>query len=260
MKKHKAAIAGKQELSEAEGKRPLVNPTKAQLVLYRKKILQRITDDRLAHKFVLKLTEKHGFKVDEIIGGLLDNIFHEIIASRERLLASPTLPDSVREGMKYLSPGEWKENNPDPDLTVATKARELACAIEQAETNTPEFGLDQLECMKSRTLDERKQAVQELNELPARLRLYADYFEKSREWWRIIGRIEIEARTGFRKATRDLLQDQIRVRTGHYSDERFYRLLNIALDVVGKPQIDRNALTMRRARRHRAQRTSPKNQ
>lgn len=259
MKKYNAAINGKPETPGPEGKRPLVNPTTEQLILYRKEILRRIVEDRLAHKFVLELTQNHGFKIDEIIGGLLDNIFHELIAGRERLLASPTLPDSVREGMKHPSPGEWKDNNADPDLTISTKARELADAIEIAEVGTPEFGLDQLESMKPRTAGEREQAVKELNRLPAVLRLYAEYFEVSRNWWRIIGRIEIEARTGFRKATRDLLQDQIRMRTGHYSDDRFYRLLNIALDVVGQPQIDRNTLTMRRARRRRTPGIFPKN-
>jgi hypothetical protein len=260
MPENHATLDAGQEPPQKERKLPPVGPTTEQVVSYRKEILRRIKDDPLAHKFLSKLTDKYQFNADEIIGGLLNNIFHDRLGVRERLLASPTLPASVRKDLQYLSPGEWKENNPSPDLSIAAKARELAEAIEKAEIDTPEFGLDQLERFKQSTESVREQAVQELNKLPATLRLYADYFEKSRGWWRIIGRMELDAQTKFQKVVRDLLQEQIRTRTGHYSDERYYRLLNIALNVVGQPEIERNALTMRRVRRRTTRSAPRKNQ
>lgn len=238
----------KERFSE-DGGRPPQNLSREQITAYREKILKAIETDPIAHRFLLKLTTKHKFNADEIVGGLLDNIFHDQIGRRERLLASPTLPDSVREHMKYPSPGEWKAKNSTNDDSIAASARELAGAIERAEIDTPEFGLDQLDHLKRSPESDLTQLVQDLNKLPATLRLYADYFEKSRGWWRIIGRIENDARTKFQKAVRDLLQEQIKARTGHYSDERYYRLLNIALNVLGLPGIERNALTMRRVRR-----------
>ena len=239
---------GKQQPWEG-GSSPHDRPTTAQMVCYRKEISRRIQRDPLAHRFFLELVGKYRFDADEIIGGLLDSVFHKSVGRRERLQASPVLPDSVREHLKEPSPGEWKENNPTPDLSIPVKARTLADAIERAEINTPEFGLDQLERCKVSTESERAEVIQDLNKLPATLRVYADYFEKSRGWWRIIGRIELDARSDFQRAARDLLQEQIRTRTGHYSDERYYRLLNIALSVLGRPEVDRNALTMRRKRR-----------
>jgi hypothetical protein len=250
------SVSGRNQKSAGVGiRRSLGRPTAEQLTAYRKEILERIENDPPIYKFFLKLTQRFKFNPDEIVGGLLDNIFHEDLGRRERLLASPTLPDSLREHMKYLSPGEWKMRNPNPDLSISEKARELADAIEKAEIDTPAYGLDQLDQLKTSAEGERVLAMQEINKLPAILRLYADYFEKSREWWRIIGRIENEARTMFQKASRDLLQEQIHARTGHYSDESYYRLLNIALNVVGLPEIERHALTMRRKRRDSRRRT-----
>jgi hypothetical protein len=249
VQENNATSDGKRELLDEGRKLPPIGPTKEEVISYRREILRRIEDDPLAHRFLLKLTVKYQFNADEIIGGLLDNIFHDRLGRRERLLASPTLPESVRKHMQYLSPGEWKEKNPSPDLSVAARARDLAEAIEKAETDTPLFGMNELERFKSSTESERELAVQELNKLPATLRLYADYFEKSRRLWRIMGRIELDAQSEFQKAVRDLLQEQIRTRTGHYSDDRYYRLLNIARNVVGQPEIERNALTMRRVRR-----------
>jgi hypothetical protein len=241
--------SGKRMLPEAEATNPPDSPTVEQMDSYRTEILRRIELDRLAQKFLFRLTHKYGFSADEIVGGLLNNIFYEVIGTRERLLASPNLPESVREDLQYPSPGDWKEKNSNPDLSIGNKARALADAIEKAEIGTPGFGLDELEGMKSRPKCEQDLASLELNKLPAILRLYADYFEKSRESWLIMGRIEIDARTRFQRAVRHLGQDEIRTRTGHYSDERYYRLLNIALNVVGRPEIDRSTLTMRRTRR-----------
>jgi hypothetical protein len=256
--------SGTRKLSEAEAKEPPDIPIMEQMALYRTEILRRIELDRLAHRFLRMLTHKYGFSADEVIGDLLNHIFYDVIGTPKRLLASPTLPESLRERLKYPSPGDWTKNNPKPDLSIATKARDLADLIEEAEIGTPEFGLNELDSMESRTECGREQASLELIKLPATLRLYADYLEKSRESWQIMGAIEIDARTLFQKAVRHRGQDKIRARTGHFSDERYYRLLNIALNVVGRPEIDRCALIMRRTkgrlRRGRIRPTPPKNQ
>jgi hypothetical protein len=252
--------SGKRTLPAAEATNSPDSPTAEQMASYRTEILRRIELDRFAHKFLSTLTHKYGFSADEVVGNLLNHIFYDVIGTRERLLATPTLPESVREHLKYPSPGDWEEKNSNPDLSIAAKARELAGVIEQAEIGTPGFGIEELDSMESRPAYERELASLELNKLPATLRLYADYFEKSRKWWRIMGRLEIDARSEFQKAVRHFGQDQIRTRTGHYSDERYYRLLNIALNVVGRPEIERNTLTMRRTRRRRVRPTPPKNQ
>jgi hypothetical protein len=249
MRTDREELNGNQEPAQLEGRIPRVRPTTEQMVSYRKEILRRIESTRPANKYFVELTQKYKFNPDEIIGGLLDNIFHEDIGRRERLLASPTLPDSLREHMKYPSAGEWKKKNPNPDLSISQKARELAEAVEKAELDTPAYGLDHSEQFRLHSESERALASQELNKLPAILRQYADYFDESRKWWRVMGGIENDARSDFQKAARDLLQEQIHTRTGHYSDESYYRLLNIALNVVGFPEIERHALTMRRKRR-----------
>ena len=259
MRGDKSASAGSQERSKAKWRRPPANPTPEQVVSYRAEILRRIKRDPLAQKFLSTLTNKFGFSSDQIIGGLLDSAFHQLFATRKRLLESTDLKESDRKDLEYPSEGEWKENNPNPDLSLASKARELANAIEKGEVGTPAFGLNHLEQTAGWTESQLEQASEELNKLPATLRLYADYFEKTRKWWGIFGKIEIDARTKFQKLRRDMLQDLIRARTGHYSDERFNRLLNIALGVVGQPEIDRTALTMRRVRRQNQRKFSPEN-
>lgn len=259
MRGDKRTSEGNQERPEAKRRRRPTNPTPEQVVAYRAEILLRIERDPLAKKFVSTLTKKFGFSSDEIIGGLLDSAFHQLLATRERLLESPDLRESDRKDLEYPSEGEWKENNPNPDVSLASKARELAEAIEKAEVGTPAFGLNRLEQTAGWNDGQLVQASEALNKLPATLRLYANYFEKTRKWWLIVGKIEIEAQTKFQKLRRDMLQDRIRARTGHYSDERFNRLLNITLSVVGQPEIDRTALTMRRARRQNHRKLSPEN-
>lgn len=216
---------------------------------YRPEILRRIQQDRFASRFLHKLTHEHGFDADEVVHDLLNHIFYETIGTRERLLASPILSDRNREDLKYPSPGDWRERNTNPNLSIAFEARNLANLIEKTEKDTPEFGLDGLESMRSRTTDELELAASALNQLPATLRLYAEYFEESRKRWAILGQFEIEAKKRFQIVVRHRGQEAIRAKTDRYSDDRYCRLLNIALGVVGRPEIDRNTLTMRRTRR-----------
>jgi hypothetical protein len=219
---------------------------------YRPEILRRIQQDRLANRFLDKLTHEHGFAADEVIHDLLNHIFYEAIGTRERMLTSPLLSDRNREHLKHPSPGDWRYRNTNPNLSVAFEARKLANLIEQSEKDTPKFGLDELESMRSSTTEERELASNALNELPATLRLYADYFEESRKRWAVLGQLEIEAKKLFQTVVRHRGQEAIRAATARYSDDRYCRLLNIALGVVGRPEIDRNTLTMRRTRWNRA--------
>jgi hypothetical protein len=233
-------------------------PTREQMALYRPEILRRIEQDRLASRYLHKLTLEFGFSADEVVHDLLNHIFYQAIGTRERLLASPFLSDRVREHLKYPSPGDWRQDNPNPDLSIGVNARELADCIERSERDTPAFGLDELESMQSRTTEERELASDALLAIPATLRLYAEYFEKSRKRWDILGQVEIEAKEQFQKVVRHRGQEAIRTKTGHYSDDRYHRLLNIALSVVGQPEIDRNTLTMRRTRRRSMRFKPPK--
>jgi hypothetical protein len=225
------------------------NPTNDQLAAYRSEILRRIERDRLANRFLRVLRDKFGFSANEIANDLLNNIFHSVVGTRRRLLASPFLTDSVRKHLEKPTQAEWVENNPNPDLSIARKARDLADLIEGAETGTPDFGLDALEGMKSTTAAHRETACIEMNKLPSTLRLYADYFDESRLQWQALGRIEIEALAMFQSVIQSRGQARIYEKTQHFSDERYVRLLNIALQVVGRPEIERHTLTMRRKRR-----------
>jgi len=198
---------------------------------FENKLRQLIAKNPLTRKYFNYLTGPAGFVEQYVIDSLIrDAIGYKVPAELSR-----------HRGVDFLA----AYGSPD----IPKRARELAKEIKEAESRTPVFGLDHLDIDRLRTLAAREQAVRDLNELPEILKLYADYFEKSRTFWRALGRVEREAKASLESAVRDRLQTEIYLRTGKYSDLRYSRLVNLAREVVGKAQIDEKALVARRRRR-----------
>jgi hypothetical protein len=161
----------------------------------------------------------------------------------------------LRDAFGYKVPKQLSVN-PDTDFlreygspTLPHRVRELADEIEQAESDTPDFGIDQLRSRAASTARQREQAARDLRRLPQVLRLYAEYFDESRAWWRVIGKLTREAKEKFERVVRDRLQMEIYWRTGKHSDLRYSHLVNLAREVVGKNPLDEKALLARRKRR-----------
>jgi len=168
----------------------------------------------------------------------------------------------IRDACGYeVPPGLGSEPDEESYLrefgsaTLPRRARHLAKEIEVAESNTPNVGIDELNLPSLKSENERRQAVEDLRKLPESLRLYADYFEKSRTLWRALGRVTRKAREHLEKAVRDSLQIQAYRLTGKHSDLRYSHLVNLAREAVGKAPLDEKVLAMRRLRRLAKQRT-----
>jgi hypothetical protein len=198
---------------------------------FENELRQRIAKTPQARKYLDYLTGPVGFAEQYVIGSLIRDAFgYEVPAEL-----------SGHRGVDFRAAYG--------SLDIAKRARELAKEIKEAESQTPDFGLDQLDNDRLRTSAGREQAVRDLSELPEILKLYADYFEKSRTMWRALDRIERKAKAQLESAVRDRLQREIYWRTGKHSDLRYSRLVNLAREVVGKAQIDEKALVARRRRR-----------
>jgi hypothetical protein len=197
------------------------------------KLRQRIAENRLSKRYFAYLTGKAGFNPQYVISSLIRDALGYKVPARLSTVDVDRL---------------LKQHGP-PDLPQ--RARNLSKEIEEAESNTPDFGLDQLDNERLRTEAGREQALVDLQKLPETLRLYADYFEKSRTWWRALGRITRESKEQLERVVRDRLQMEIYWRTGKHSDLRYSHLVNLARDVVGKNPIDEKALLARRRRRQK---------
>jgi hypothetical protein len=195
------------------------------------KLRQRIEGNPQAKKYFAYLTGPAGFNPHYVIGSLVRDAFGYEVPTA--LSANPDI-----DFLKDYGPSE-----------LPRRARVLAKEIEEAESGTPNFGLDQLDNERLRTAEGRENAVMDLNKLPETLRLYADYFECSRKFWRALGRVTRDAKQQLERGVRDRLQREIHRRTGKYSDLRYSRLVNLAREVVGKNPLDEKALLARRMRR-----------
>jgi|SRR6266478_10846 len=216
-------------MSEDKGNDPWRDPEKrAEL---ENKLRQRIAENPRATRYFVYLTSRAGFHPQYLIGSLIrDAIGYKVPAQLSTV------------DVDFL----LKEHGPS---NLSQRVRDIAKEIEDAESNTPDFGLDQLDNVRLRTTEGREQAVRDLNSLPENLRLYADYFEKSRTWWRALGRVTRKSKEGLERAVRDRLQLEIYWRTRKHSDLRYSHLVNLAREVVGKDQIDEKVLVARRHRR-----------
>jgi hypothetical protein len=199
------------------------------------KLRQRIAENRLSKRYFAHLTGKAGFDPQYIISSLLRDALGYKVPAR---LSTVDVDHLLKE-------------HGQPDLPQ--RARSLSDEIKKAEVDTPDFGLDQLDNERLRTEGGREQALVDLQKLPETLRLYADYFEKSRTWWRALGRITRESKEQLERVVRDRLQMEIYWRTGKHSDLRYSHLVNLAREVVGKEPIDEKALLARRRRRQKVQ-------
>ncbi len=199
---------------------------------------QRIAGNTQARKYFAHLTGPAGLDPQYVITSLIRDAFvYEVPAE----LAG-------QNGTDFL--GDYGSAD------LPKRVRKLAEEVQEAESNTPDFGLDDLDIfqvthhLRLRTIEGREEAVRDLTKLPETLRLYADYFEKSRTLWRALGRVERKAKERFESAVRDHLQGEIHQRTGKYSDLRYSRLVNLAREVVGKAEmIDPKTLVERRRRK-----------
>jgi hypothetical protein len=195
------------------------------------KLRLRIAGNLPAKRYFAYLTGPVGLDPQYVIGSLIRDAFgYEVPASL-----------SVYPHEDFLK--EYGSSK------LPRRARMLAKEIEKAESGTPDFGLDLLHHERFRTAEGREEAFTDLNKLPETLRLYADYFEESRKFWRALGRVKRDAKQLVERGVRDRLQQEIHRRTGKYSDLRYSRLVNLAREVVGKNPLDEKALLARRMRR-----------
>jgi hypothetical protein len=197
------------------------------------RLRQRIVKEPLSKRYFAYLTSKAGFDPQYVISSLIRDALGYKIPARLSTV-------DVDHLLKQHGPSDLPQ-----------RARNLSKEIEEAESNTPDFGLDQLDNERLRTEVGREQALVDLQKLPETLRLYADYFEKSRTWWRALGRITRESKEQLERVVRDRLQMEIYWRTGKHSDLRYSHLVNLAREVVGKDPIDEKALLARRRRRQK---------
>lgn len=212
---------------------PERSPQPEERAEFENRLRQQIAENPLSKRYFAYLTGKAGFDPQYVIRSLIRDALGYKVPARLSTV-------DVDHLLKQHGPSDLPQ-----------RARSLSKEIEEAESDTPDFGLDQLDNERLRTEAGREQALVDLQKLPETLLLYADYFEKSRTWWKALGRITRDSKEQLERAVRDRLQMEIYWRTGKHSDLRFSHLVNLAREVVGKDPIDEKALLARRRRRRK---------
>jgi hypothetical protein len=195
---------------------------------YEQKLEERIKRDRLALRFFDALTAKHGFETKRLLRGFI------------RTAIEYRVPDRLKGDLEIWYDSRLSSGRKQGQ-TVAEKARSLANEI--VEAGPQDFVLNYLHDEPLTDAKRRK-----LASLPKLLRLYADYHDQYSKYCAAMGKITRSYRSSFENVARDDLQNEIYRRTGHYSDERYCRILNHARQLVGKDQINPKALLQRRKR------------